>query len=81
MFTMSNLSMQWGDPTLFPSVCDYTYMVDVFFCIVGRERVAARGAGGHGEKAGGRPLQAGRDRGGEEPLELYGGGRRHEWLN
>ena len=46
------------------------------FCLVlGRKRVAAGGAGGHGEAAGGRPQPTGRPRGGEDPLDLHGRGR------
>ena len=43
--------------------------------VSGRKRVAAGGAGGHGEAAGGRPQPTGRPRGGEDPLDLHGRGR------
>ncbi len=36
--------------------------------------MAAGGAGGHGEEAGGRPRQARTNGGGEATLALYGGG-------
>ncbi len=48
--------------------------VCVKYIIGGRERVAAGGAGGHGEKAGGRPRQARSHGGGETTLALHGGG-------
>ena len=41
----------------------------------GRERLAAGGAGGHGEEAGGGHQQAGRHPGGEEAVALHGTGQ------
>ena len=43
--------------------------------VSGRERLAARGAGGHGAEAGGRSLKTDCHRGGEEAVALHGAGR------